>query len=459
MRSRVAFYSTICISATFDHVVRHVTNPGRIYTNHEVLQRHVVQGGIIQMINERLDEGDIDDGAIIAVVHVLYSELIHGEQTHIGVHFRGLHEMVKSRRSLHELGVDGLLAKIVVMYVSTKSMRARSFADDLASSMHLVGILSEQTPDVMYTAFAKNEQTDPSTIDGPYCECPIYAARGYTSISANGSNPDRMLHILDLTQQASNAFIVTHALSHELEISSAETPVQAKKTLQWARDRIAEVTEVSQPKTKATSAVEFVRLAARIHVEALYRSIPYSQATNCQKRRSFAQETGRRCDSVVETPEVETPLILQAMNALKDSDIDGTWEAQRGVLVWAGLVILAASSRMLYQDRSLVAELREECILARQFVSAVVLRAAIRQIFEHTVPMLGMLKRFVAFQQALGTTKDKLPFMSETVSIASLETALTAPDLVGIPFDPSWWDGDLYGGQIQPDHDQIYSLG
>lgn len=114
VQSRDAFYSTICISAAHDEIMEREFGVGDTKPQ-ESTRRLQVRSHIINMINESMQHNDTSDGTVIAVLHVWYSELIGGHPEHISVHRKGLSDLVNTRGGLAVLGVEGQLARTLVM--------------------------------------------------------------------------------------------------------------------------------------------------------------------------------------------------------------------------------------------------------------------------------------------------------------------------------------------------------
>ena len=67
---------------------------------------------VIGMINKSLSCPQLRtaDATIIAVLQLLHSEIISGNEETMAVHQAGLRAMVQQRGGLHKLGVNGFLA-------------------------------------------------------------------------------------------------------------------------------------------------------------------------------------------------------------------------------------------------------------------------------------------------------------------------------------------------------------
>lgn len=89
---------------------------------HERLQhgshdRMQARGEVIALINQALkdDQSRIADTTIVAVLQLLNSEIMGCDDQVMRIHQQGLHDMVRQRGGLEELGVEGQLASILTM--------------------------------------------------------------------------------------------------------------------------------------------------------------------------------------------------------------------------------------------------------------------------------------------------------------------------------------------------------
>lgn len=76
-----------------------------------------VRTEVISMINDALADPkqQAADATIVAVLHLLNSEVMGGDDQTMSVHQRGLHQMIRRRGGLEYLGVDGELAVLSTM--------------------------------------------------------------------------------------------------------------------------------------------------------------------------------------------------------------------------------------------------------------------------------------------------------------------------------------------------------
>ena len=84
------------------------------------LPRHLVmiqKGQAISMLNEHLrsDVFYTSDAAIAAVIQLIIDEWYWGEDLDLRAHLRGIRQMIKIRGGYGKLGMNGLLAKMVIV--------------------------------------------------------------------------------------------------------------------------------------------------------------------------------------------------------------------------------------------------------------------------------------------------------------------------------------------------------
>lgn len=77
------------------------------------------KGTAIRMLNENLrsTQHQTDDAAIAGVIQLILDEWYWGDTDDLKAHMRGLREMIRMRGGFQYLGMDGLLAKMVIAYV------------------------------------------------------------------------------------------------------------------------------------------------------------------------------------------------------------------------------------------------------------------------------------------------------------------------------------------------------
>ena len=118
LRARHAFLSTLCISSAHDDIMRRAFRPSSYAeTGESFINRIRVRQGVISLINQSINDPEMRtaDETIVAVLHVLNSEIMGCDDKSMRVHQLGLHDMIRERGGLDRLGVAGQLAAILTM--------------------------------------------------------------------------------------------------------------------------------------------------------------------------------------------------------------------------------------------------------------------------------------------------------------------------------------------------------
>jgi hypothetical protein len=117
LRARHAFLSTLCISSAHDDIMTRAILPRHLQNGDTLENRWKVRNGVIHMINESLSDPEmkIADETIIAVLHVLNSEIMGCSDQSMKIHQTGLTAMVRARGGLEKLGTGGQLAFVLTM--------------------------------------------------------------------------------------------------------------------------------------------------------------------------------------------------------------------------------------------------------------------------------------------------------------------------------------------------------
>lgn len=117
LRARHAFLSTLCISSAHDDIMTRAILPPHLQNGDTLENRWKVRNGVIHMINESLSDPEmkIADETIIAVLHVLNSEIMGCNDQSMRLHQTGLTAMVRARGGLENLGAGGQLAFVLTM--------------------------------------------------------------------------------------------------------------------------------------------------------------------------------------------------------------------------------------------------------------------------------------------------------------------------------------------------------
>ena len=91
--------------------------PANLQNGESFINRIKIRQGVISLINESINDPEMrtSDETIVAVLHVLNSEIMGCDDRSMRVHQIGLHEMIRERGGLDRLGVGGQLASILTM--------------------------------------------------------------------------------------------------------------------------------------------------------------------------------------------------------------------------------------------------------------------------------------------------------------------------------------------------------
>lgn len=105
MLAQIAIYTAACfLNETCPNVVDDTTAMTR-------------KGDAICMLETHLRTmGSTTDEAIAGVMQLILNEWYWGGRKELEAHLGGLREMVRSRGGLANLGLSGLLAKLIIMY-------------------------------------------------------------------------------------------------------------------------------------------------------------------------------------------------------------------------------------------------------------------------------------------------------------------------------------------------------
>lgn len=110
MQSRQAFLSTVCISSVHKDVMKG-DEPLDNYATNGIRQE------VVQLIHSSFDNPNTraSDLTIMAVLHLMTSDIILGYEAQLRNHDEGLVEMIRLRGTLSDLKVGGQLALLLAM--------------------------------------------------------------------------------------------------------------------------------------------------------------------------------------------------------------------------------------------------------------------------------------------------------------------------------------------------------
>ena len=377
IRSRHAFLSTLCIAST--HLDATNNRPT------ESIETIVLRQEVIHLISRSLLNPNpltrIDDLTIIALVQLICSEIVAGNETHLQYHEDGMEKMVKERGGLEQLGVSGELAPI------------------LTSISFQSAIFRETQPKPIYLGYCKPFPHHATSYSQPIPESPLFCPRrDFETIKNSTRCAKHTLDLLTAVRDMTNLF-----LNNGSTTSTAQKDQQLNLHLHCILS-LPSFTHYS----RATSPVygdwtyEACRIAAVIQAIAITKRIPLSQACVVAARwqahppassaYSYPASSSSssylhpyRADSVFHTPSppADPPLLpsspLHALRAALDrSDLSNCWDDMAGVLFWVALVGGAAARP---GDR-----------LLRKWLVAMSVRCSVVLAFGHGAAVVGALR-------------------------------------------------------------------
>lgn len=112
-----AFLSTLCISSAYLDMMQMDFSHAKTSGSIESVRTLTVREQTVKLISESLSDPDTccSDANIVAVLHLLYGEMIVASDQALQWHEEGLYTMIKNRGGLTKLGGEGLLASMLTM--------------------------------------------------------------------------------------------------------------------------------------------------------------------------------------------------------------------------------------------------------------------------------------------------------------------------------------------------------
>lgn len=254
LKARHAFLSTLCISSAHDDIMRRNILPPDQRSTESLMKRLRVRQGVISMINESLSDPEMRaaDETIIAVLHVLHSEIMGCNDRSMQIHQIGLHEMVRERGGLGTLGLQGQLALC------------------LAISMFLLAALRETLPHADYMDFATEQDTKIPEDIANLPESPIYCRpTGFQKINTVIPESSETFKLLD------NVRTLTRALN------IARMGNTVSRTIAGLCNEIFAATpgwELDFQDMNERYRYESIRLASVTYAYAVFRRVSLSRA-------------------------------------------------------------------------------------------------------------------------------------------------------------------------------------
>lgn len=289
LKARHAFLSTLCISSAHDDIMRRNILPPEQRGTESLMKRLRVRQGVISMINESLSNPEMRaaDETIIAVLHVLHSEIMGCNDQSMQIHQIGLHEMVRERGGLGKLGLQGQLALC------------------LAISMFLLAALRETLPHNDYMDYATEQNTKIPEEVSKLPESPIYCRpTGFQNINKIIPESSETFKLLDSVR----------TLTRALNFAGMGNTVS--KTIAGLCEEIFTATpgwELDFRDMNERYRYESIRLASVVYAHAVSRRISLSTAA------AELSDPSTRPASVI-LSDNSTPLPVLLKNALMRTD-------------------------------------------------------------------------------------------------------------------------------------------
>ena len=111
--TRTTFLSSLCVSSIHRDFFVDLTTEQSVRTR-------MIRTEVISQINEILQSSELQasDMAIMSVLQLTTCEIMSGSERDLAWHENGILQMVRLRNGLSELGVGGVLARVLTGYVS-----------------------------------------------------------------------------------------------------------------------------------------------------------------------------------------------------------------------------------------------------------------------------------------------------------------------------------------------------
>lgn len=418
-----AFLSTLCIASAHLDAINH--RPV------ESVQTLALRQEVIHLIGQNLGkpESEVDDFNIIALMQLIASEIIAGEEAALNFHESGVEAMVKQRGGTRQLGVNGRLAS-TLSWVSLES-----------------AILRETKPTSIYTDYCSTTSSKayPNTATIP--ESPLFCPRrGFETIKRSKRCSPRALELLRDIRMMMDFSL--HETQHGRQNSQSMKNLYKKITSHYPS--VAELQETNVL-TRSDWTYEAIRVAAILQATAMIERAPLSEALHSAAQRQNPSQTSASTSrnrsmvspttatlihdspvssfsispsyaaaspafptnpftfipsrpsisstlsssssstyfpSPVPAPSGPTALLTNLKTAVQNSDLSDCWADMAGVLFWISLVAGAASRR-------------SEKVL-RKWYAALAMRCSIMLCFEHQEAIHASLLRMSEFVQSVG---------------------------------------------------------
>lgn len=389
VKSPHAFLSTLCIaSAHYDAVYE---------LPEESVQTTALRQEVIHLISQNLLNAQTrgDDYNIIALMQLIASEIITGEDMMLNYHENGIEAIIGQRGGLEQLGVKGRLA-IALAWVSLES-----------------AILREAKPRPQYTDYAATTASTRSyPITATIPESPLYCPRNeFETIKRSSSCTSRTIDLLKDIRMMMDLFL------HETK-QSRHNSLSLKNIHKKITTYYPPLTEIQDaiPPTPNDWRYEAIRITAILTATSIIHRIPLSEAvtyipssvqihpldslqtdltTTPSPRQdsplsappnpfTFTPTTSLLRTSTSPVPSPPHPLTPLKI-ALSNSNLSDCWDDTAGVLLWIALTAGAASRGDSRTDSGTK--------VLRRWFKALAMRVSIVLSFEHPQALLASLLR------------------------------------------------------------------
>ncbi|PIB00674.1 hypothetical protein CB0940_00586 [Cercospora beticola] len=393
LKSRHAFLSTICISASHDDIMMRGQQAPHERLPYGSTARLKVRSEVLALINQALADPETQstDGTIIAILQVLNSEMMGCDDQIMQIHQNGLHDLVGQRGGLSKLGLDGQLASIITI------------------TMYVIGALRETQPRLEYVKHASQPRTSVPHASGQIPESPLYTRpTGYESVKRAIQESSPTFELLQLLRRLTHAFVrETTRLVPDSGFNAELDSVCSLRERIFALPSSCKIAK-SFSSAHTRSQYESLRLTALVYSHALATRLPFS-AASAQLSRVYNGNTGScnlNSDHLHNDDIGSLSWHTLVQKALVTSNLSDCWGHMAGVLFFITLIAGACAN----PDSVGVNSQREpggEEDESRKWLAAVTIRCSIVLSFEHGGVVLDTLKRLVGIQQVLGRAVGK----------------------------------------------------
>lgn len=398
LKARHAFLSTICISASHDDIMKRALQSPRERTPLGSEERMKVRSEVLTLINQALQDPQMQtaDVTLVAVLHVLNSEIMGCDDSVMRIHQDGLHNLVRQRGGLDNLGIDGHLASILTI------------------TMYMISALRENEPHRDFIKYGAQKRTKPPNNQNQLPESPVYSRpTGYLTVKRAISESGPTFLLLEDLRQLTHAF-VRGAGSHFV---TPLTPLNMRvfwdqhrgSPTAW-KDQISALPPCEDIANSFDNmsdkyTYESLRLVALVYAHALANEVPFSKAaaqlaTASPRVRTSPLPIYPLSNGVTSKQQAGMSWHLVIKSALIRTDLSDCWSHMAGVLFWMALVA-GACANPDSPSKKPRRELSDEDEEGRKWLAAIAVRCSIVLSFEYGGAILETLKRVVGIEQAL----------------------------------------------------------